>query len=296
MLPIAPSTYYEHKARERGPDRAPARVRRNAQLRGEVRRVWDENFRVYGAKKVWRQLNREAIAVARCTVERLMRDLGLQGAVRGQRVKTTLASEALACPADRVNRDFAVSRPNALWVPDLTYVATWAGFVYVAFVIDAYARRIVGWRASASLRTDLALAALEQALCARAIDEGDALVHHSDRGGQGRFNWSSQHLEKEGLRWEKEDVESLIVPGERRCHRLVVQGWDVGSIGFDFGPRLRMACRAKTLRGWRAYHHLSADGGSARVVGCRRIGWLRCRGAIYRLPNEKRSHCCTLRA
>ncbi len=121
VRPIAPSTYYEHKARERGPDRAPARVRRNAQLRGEVRRVWDENFRVYGAKKVWRQLNREALAVARCTVERLMRDLGLQGAVRGQRVKTTLASEALACPADRVNRDFAVSRPNALWVADLTY-------------------------------------------------------------------------------------------------------------------------------------------------------------------------------
>jgi len=184
VLPVAPSTYYEHKAREADPERAPLRVRRDVELRTEIRRVWEENFRVYGVRKVWRQLSREGIPVARCTVARLMRDLGLQGVVRGRRLKTTVAAEELPRAADRVNRDFKVARPNALWVADLTYVATWCGFVYVAFVIDAYARRIVGWRASTSLRTDLALDALEQALYARAIDDGDALVHHSDRGVQ----------------------------------------------------------------------------------------------------------------
>jgi len=184
VLPVAPSTYYEHKAREADPERAPLRVRRDVELRTEIRRVWEKNFRVYGVRKVWRQLSREGIPVARCTVARLMRDLGLQGVVRGRRLKTTVAAEELPRAADRVNRDFKVARPNALWVADLTYVATWCGFVYVAFVIDAYARRIVGWRASTSLRTDLALDALEQALYARAIDDGDALVHHSDRGVQ----------------------------------------------------------------------------------------------------------------
>ena len=184
VLPVAPSTDYEHKAREADPERAPLRVRRDVELRTEIRRVWEKNFRVYGVRKVWRQLSREGIPVARCTVARLMRDLGLQGVVRGRRLKTTVAAEELPRAADRVNRDFKVARPNALWVADLTYVATWCGFVYVAFVIDAYARRIVGWRASTSLRTDLALDALEQALYARAIDDGDALVHHSDRGVQ----------------------------------------------------------------------------------------------------------------
>ena len=184
VVPIAPSTYYEDKTREADPERAPARVRRDAELRGEIRRVWDENFRVYGARKVWRQLNREGIAVARCTVARLMRELGLRGVVRGRRIKTTIGSEALPRPADLVNRDFEVTRPNALWVSDLTYVATWRGFVYVAFVIDAYARRIVGWRASNTLRTDLALDALEQALYDRAVGDENTLVHHSDRGVQ----------------------------------------------------------------------------------------------------------------
>jgi transposase InsO family protein len=175
VVPIAPSTYYEHKARESDPDRAPVRVRRDAELRGEIERVWDENFQVYGVRKVWRQLIREDIATARCTVARLMRELGLRGVVRGRRVKTTLGDEALERPADRVQRDFNVSRPNALWVSDLTYVASWRGFVYVAFVIDA--------RASNSLRTDLALDALEQALYERTMSDA-TLVHHSDRGVQ----------------------------------------------------------------------------------------------------------------
>ena len=184
QLPLAPSTYYEHKAREVDPTRVPARTQRDRELKVDIQRVWDENFQVYGVRKVWRQLKREQIAAARCTVERLMRDLGLRGAVRGRAFKTTIASDELPRPADHVNRNFVASRPNALWVSDLTYVATWCGFVYVAFVIDAFARRIVGWRASNSLRTDLALDALEQALYERSVNADASLVHHSDRGSQ----------------------------------------------------------------------------------------------------------------
>jgi putative transposase len=184
QLPIAPSTYYEHKAREVDPTRVPARTQRDRELEVDIQRVWDENFQVYGVRKVWRQLKREKIAAARCTVERLMRALGLCGAVRGRAFKTTMPSDELPRPADHVNRNFVVPRPNALWVSDLTYVATWRGFVYVAFVIDAFARCIVGWRASSSLRTDLALDALEQALYDRAVNANAALVHHSDRGSQ----------------------------------------------------------------------------------------------------------------
>ncbi len=183
-LPIAPSTYYEAKAREAGRSPVPARRQRDAVLRVEIKRVWEENFGVYGVRKVWRQLNREGVTVARCTVARLMAGVGLRGVVRGRRSKTTLAGKELPRPADRVRRVFEASRPNALWVADLTYVATWRGFVYVAFVIDAYARRIVGWRVSESLRTDLALDALEQALYDRAVGAEGALVHHSDRGTQ----------------------------------------------------------------------------------------------------------------
>ena len=175
VLPIAPSTYYEGKARETDHRRLPARARRDGELREQIRRVWKENFGVYGVRKVWRQLNREGVVAARCTVARLMRELGLRGVVRGRRVNTTTPVATLPCPADRVNRVFQAPRPNALWLADITYVATWAGFVYVAFVIDAYARRIVGWRVSNSLRTDLALDALEQALYARVVGPRDAL-------------------------------------------------------------------------------------------------------------------------
>jgi putative transposase len=182
QLPIAPSTYHEQKAREGDPSRLPARAVRDAELREEIERVWKENFGVYGARKVWRQLVREEVPVARCTVERLMRALGLQGARRGRTYKTTLADESADRPADLVQREFSADRPNRLWVADLTYVATWTGFVYVAFVTDVFSRKIVGWRVSNSLRSDLALDALEQALAARP-DLGE-LVHHSDRGVQ----------------------------------------------------------------------------------------------------------------
>ena len=184
VLPIAPSNYYEHAARRRNPDRLPARARRDEVLRSEIRRVWEENFGVYGVRKVWRQLRREGIAVARCTTARLMRQMGLSGAVRGKAVKTTISNPAAPCPRDKVNRQFQSLRPNALWVSDFTYVATWQGFVYVAFVIDTFARRIVGWRVSRSAETGFVLDALEQALYDRRPFPRGGLVHHSDRGVQ----------------------------------------------------------------------------------------------------------------
>ena len=186
-LPIAPSVYYEHKRREREPERCSARSRRDAELRPLVRRVWESNFGVYGARKVWRQLHREGVGVARCTVERLMRLEGLKGVVRGETKRTTIPDEDAARPADLVDRSFEADRPDRLWLADITYVRTWSGFAYVALVIDAYSRFVVGWRVSNSLRTDLALDALEQALWARRPDTADPdqrLVHHSDAGGQ----------------------------------------------------------------------------------------------------------------
>ena len=193
VLPIAPSTYYWHKAREADPSLRSARAQRDELLRPLVRRVWDQNFQVYGAEKVWTQLNREGIRVARCTVARLMTELGLRGVVRGRSFKvTTHAADGTERPLDLVDRDFTASRPNELWVSDLTYVRTGRTFAYVAFIIDAFARRIVGWQISSSLRSDLALDALEQAISERLGDEGERPVHHSDRGVQPRFKGSSQ--------------------------------------------------------------------------------------------------------
>lgn len=184
VLPIAPSTYHAHAARRADPGKLPARARRDVTLETEIRRVYEENFRVYGVRKVWRQLLRDGIAVARCTVARLMRAMGLQGVVRGKTIRTTISNAAAPCPLDRVNRQFKAPRPNALWVSDFTYVATWAGFVYVAFVIDVFARRIVGWRVSRTAHAGFVLDALEQALHERRPVRGGGLVHHSDRGVQ----------------------------------------------------------------------------------------------------------------
>ena len=182
QLPIAPSTYHEHKAREADPGRLPVRTTREQALCVEIQRVWEDNFRVYGARKVWRQLQREGQDVARCTVERLMKQLEIQGVRRGAKCWTTVCDGTLPQPADRVNRQFAANRPNRLWVADITFIATWSGFVYAAFVVDVFARRIVGWRVSGSLRTDLVLDALEQALWSRPGTSG--LIHHSDHGSQ----------------------------------------------------------------------------------------------------------------
>jgi putative transposase len=185
VLPIAPSTYFRYRAHRADPTRRSARARRDDELRVEIRRVWTEHCEVYGPRKVWRQLRREGIEVARCRVRRLMRQMGLAGAVRGRAwVTTTHSQPALDRPADLVDRTFTATRPNQLWVSDFTYVATWAGFVYVAFVIDVFARRIVGWRVSSSLYTDFVLDALEQAIHARGGELPAGLVHHSDQGTQ----------------------------------------------------------------------------------------------------------------
>lgn len=184
VLPIAPSTYRAQAAARRDPAKGSARSRRDAALAEKIRRVFDENFQVYGARKVWLQLLRDGEKAARCTVERLMRAMGLQGAVRGKKIKTTVSDKATPCPLDKVNRKFTADRPDRLWVSDFTYVATWQGFVYVAFVIDVFARKIVGWRASRTAHAGFVLDALEQALCARRPVHGGGLVHHSDRGVQ----------------------------------------------------------------------------------------------------------------
>jgi transposase InsO family protein len=169
VLPIAPSTYRAQAARRRDTAKLPDRAKRDAALMPEIARVFEENFRVYGVRKVWRQLKREGHDQARCTVARLMRGIGLQGVIRGKPVRTTISDKAAPCPLDHVNRQFKAPRPNVLWVSDFTYVATWSGFVYVAFIIDAYARRIVGWRVSRTAQTGFVLDALEQARDARCI-------------------------------------------------------------------------------------------------------------------------------
>jgi putative transposase len=185
VLPIAQSTYFRHHAQRVDPTRRSPRARRDEELSVAIRRVWDANFQVYGPRKVWRELRRQGVQVARCTVRRLMGALGLAGAVRGRAwVTTTHAALEATRPPDLVDRDFTATRPNQLWVADFTYVATWRGFVYTAFVIDVFARRIVGWRVSASLRTDFVLDALEQAIYDRCGDASTGLVHHSDRGTQ----------------------------------------------------------------------------------------------------------------
>ncbi len=186
-LPIAPSTYYDARIAARTAAARPGRRQlRDEQLKVEIRRVHAENFGVYGARKVWLALNREGIAVARCTVERLMRELGLVGARRGRRHRTTIADGAAARPADLVQRDFNPPAPNRTWVADFTYVPTWAGMVYVAFVLDAYSRRILGWRAAASMKTSLVLDALEHAVWTRSRGVADlsGLIHHHDAGAQ----------------------------------------------------------------------------------------------------------------
>ncbi|ERS07454.1 transposase IS401 [Alcanivorax sp. PN-3] len=184
MVQIAPSGYYRHAARARQPALRSMRARQDELLSSEIQRVWDDNMQCYGVVKVWKQLHRERINVARCTVQRLMRRLGLQGVRRGQIIRTTVPDGKLVCPLDKVNRQFHASRPNELWVSDFTYVSTWQGWLYVAFVIDVFARRIVGWRVSNNMKTEFVLDALEQALYARQPGRSDNLIHHSDRGSQ----------------------------------------------------------------------------------------------------------------
>ena len=198
-MQIAPSGYRRQVALRDDPQRRSVRVRRDEQLVPHIERVWRANWQVYGADKVWRELGREGMQVARCTVERLMRQQGLRGVRRGKVVRTTISDGKTLCPLDRVNRQFRAERPNQLWVSDFTYVSTWQGWVYVAFVIDVFARRIVGWRVSTSMRTDFVLDALEQALYARQPAHDGSLIHHSDRGSQYVSIRYSERLAEAGI-------------------------------------------------------------------------------------------------
>ena len=199
MLQVAPSAYRRHAARQRNPELRSARAKRDELLMPHIDRVWQANMHVYGAEKVWKQMNREDIAVARCTVERLMRRLGLEGIRRGKSVRTTTPDTSAPCPLDRVNREFQADRPNQLWVSDFTYVSTWQGWLYVAFVVDVFARRIVGWRVSTTMTTEFVLDALEQALYDRQPNPEDALIHHSDRGSQYVSIRYSERLAEAGI-------------------------------------------------------------------------------------------------
>ena len=198
-LQIAPSAYRRHAARRKDPSLCSARVQRDTELAPRIEAVFNANLQVYGADKVWRQLRREGVAVARCTVERLMRQRGLQGARRGKAVRTTVPDPKAPCPLDRVNRQFRAERPNQLWVSDFTYVSTWQGWVYVAFVVDVFSRRIVGWRQCSSMHTEFVLDALEQALYARRPTEEDGLICHSDRGSQYLSIRYSERLAEAGI-------------------------------------------------------------------------------------------------
>ena len=227
LLPIAPRAYRAHAAARRDPTRASARARRDAELRSEIARVHAENFGLsrrsegLGARKVWRQLRREGVAAARCTVERLMRAMGLRGAVRGKAVKTTIQNPAAPCPLDRVRRQFHAPAPDRLWVSDFTYVATWSGFVHVAFVIDAHARRIVGWRVSRTATAGFVLDALEQAIHQRRPAKGAGLVAHSDRGSQYLAIRYTERLAEAGIAPSVGSVgdsyDNLWTPPAARC-------------------------------------------------------------------------------
>jgi len=251
VLPIAPSTYFAHVTKRADPTKASARARRDGELCPEIRRVFDENFAVYGVRKVWRQLGRENVTVARCTVARLMRQMGLQGVVRGKAARTTISDRATPCPADRVNRQFQAPRPNALWLSDFTYVATWQGFVYVAFVIDAYARRIVGWRVSRTAHAGFVLDALEQALHDRRPVEGGGLIHHSDRGVQGGFKWSSQHPDGGGCDEHSKAAIGSVWPGAVAVTRSTAGGGTRGTEPVLGGDRCRVDERGGCSRGRR---------------------------------------------
>jgi len=290
QLPIAPSLYYERKARQADPARLPPRLLRDETLKREIGRVHAENRDVYGVRKVWRQLRREDIVAARCTVERLMRSLGLQGVVRGRKCRTTIADERTARPLDRVNRQFVAARPNQLWVADFTYVATWSGFVYTAFVIDVFARRIIGWRVARSMSAELVLDALEQAIWSRSGIHG--VVHHSDRGSQGRFNRSSQHPIHGGVLWDDRRGGQLNGPGEHRCTRRGVLRSINGRRVRHSGNASRQGCRVK-LRHWPAASPSRwARAGSAKLAGCHQQTHSPFRADTCRCLNVKSSPCC----
>ncbi|BFV57647.1 hypothetical protein KCMC57_up27510 [Kitasatospora sp. CMC57] len=210
VLDLSPSTYFARKQRPKS-----ARRLRDEQLMPLIAQVHDESGATYGARRITRALRRKGVEAARCTVERLMAELGIEGVIRGRRRRTTIPEPTAPRPPDLVDRDFTAERPDQLWLADMTYVRTWSGWVYVAFVLDVFSRTIVGWQVADHMRTELPLDALEMALWRRRIKKGSGLIHHSDRGSQGGFNWSSQHLDHGGVRWD-----ATRSRGCRRCLRV----------------------------------------------------------------------------
>ena len=296
VLPIAPSTYHRHRHQRTDPTRRSARAQRDDHLRVEMQRGYDEHQQVYGPRKVWKQLRRDGVRVARCTVARLMRAMGLAGAVRGRAWITTTRAGEGGRPVDLVDRQFVAPRPNQLWVSDFTYVATWGGFVYVAFVIDVFARRIVGWRVSASMRTDLVLDALEQAIYARRGTALPGLVHHSDAGSQGEFNWSSQHLDDEVLQCRDGNGEGQTGRVGLRYVRLVGRRQRGVRSSNGSGRRSRGGCRVRMPLCPVACRRPWVVVGSVRAVVCRRSAWRPDRLATCPLRSGTRSRSCELRA
>ena len=280
---IAPSTYYAYKSRPPS-----ARAQRDGWLSEQIRCVHRENYGVYGAVKVWAQLNRQGTRVARCTVERLMRNAGLRGVSRGRGKVRTTEPSGTDYPADLVERDFTAGAPDHLWVADLTYIRTRAGWVYAAFIIDAYSKFIVGWQTATTLRASLAIDALEMALATRRRRNPQELIHHSDRGSQGGFNRSSQRLESEELRWKQGRFVGLIVRCGLRCGRLVVRRDGGVSIRSGFGKGSLVGCRAR-MPVWRLVCRLRlVRVGSARMAGWHLFLSSLFRDAICLLLSEKR--------
>lgn len=199
VLPIAPSSFYARTAIWRDPAKAPHRARQDQRDSAAIAKAYDDSGRRYGARKVWRQLRRDGCDIARCTVERLMKAMGLQGIIRGRKVITTNPDTALACPDDKVNRKFTAQHPNQLWISDFTYVPTWQGMAYVAFIIDVFARKIVGWRVSTSMSTSFVLDALNQAIVQRCPQKASGLIHHSDRGSQYLSIRYTERLQEAGI-------------------------------------------------------------------------------------------------
>jgi putative transposase len=293
---IAPSTYYAAKTRPPSP-----RALADAELLAHIERIYfDPNLgrELYGARKMWRELPRQKIPAARCTVERLMRKAGLRGARRGRRFATTIPDKTAARPPDLVNRNFHAERPNALWVVDITYVPTWSGMAFTAFVCDVFSRRIVGWRTAASMPTSLPLDALEMAIWIRArAGQADpdgrlaGLVHHSDAGSQGEFKWSSQHLGCGGVGWADRGVGRQRRREGRRCGRPDGRGSINGRSSRHSGGGSRRATRARTRRRRAACRSRWGHGGFVTLAACHRSVWSLARDGTYRSPSVRRSRC-----
>ena len=282
VLDLSPSGYYAWLDREPS-----ARAKRDAQLTERIQTVWRENRRVYGRPRIYADLKEAGERVGEKRVGRLMKQAGIQGVSRRRRgMKTTQRNEDARPAPDLVERDFSADGPDQLWVADITYIPTWAGFLYLAVVVDTWSRRVVGWSMATHLRTELVLDALNMATWQR---RPERVIHHSDQGTQGEFKRSSQHLRKEEeLRWRQASADGRIELCVRRWVHPVVPHWGAGSIGRGFGKKLLEGCRARSRRWQPACLPLLGRAGFANVVACHLSVFVLCRGATYRSSSEKR--------